>query len=309
MEQSTPEVLNQQFGIADQVQFRADPGGLPVAIIENQHAAAQIALQGAQVVAFHPHGAEPVLFQSAHAVHAPGKGIRGGIPICWPWFGAHPSDQTRPQHGLVRTRMWSVLATSALDDGVTEVQLELGDTPETRALWPHRFQLMLTVTIGRELRVALETRNPGAQPVQVTEALHTYFVIGDIGALVVRGLEGVEYGDKADGWRRKVQEGPVTIVSETDRVYVDTPAACIVEDPALHRRIHIDKEGSQSTVVWNPWVERAREFADFGTDDYRRMICIEVGNALDNVVTIEPGAVHRLATTIRVEPIRNRLES
>ena len=303
MEQSTPEVLTQQFGIAGQVHFRADPAGLPVAIIENQHATARIALQGAQVVAFCPHGAEPVLFQSAHAVHAPGKGIRGGIPICWPWFGAHPSDPTKPQHGFVRTSMGSVLATSVLADGATEVQFGLSDTPETRALWPHRFQLVLRVTIGRELRVALETRNLGAQPVQVTEALHTYFVVGDIDATVVRGLEGVQYGDKADGWRRKVQEGPITIVGETDRVYVDTPAACIVEDPALHRRIHIDKEGSQSTVVWNPWVERARAFADFGADEYRRMICIEVGNALDNVVTIQPGSVHRLTTTILVEPI------
>ena len=105
MEQSTPELLNQQFGIAGQVQFRADPGGLPAAIIDNQHATARFALQGAQVVAFHPRGAELVLFLCAHAVHAPGKGIRGGIPIWWPWFGAHPSDPTRPQHGVVRTRM------------------------------------------------------------------------------------------------------------------------------------------------------------------------------------------------------------
>jgi glucose-6-phosphate 1-epimerase len=303
MEQATPEVLNQQFGIAGQVEFRAGTGGLPIAIIENQHATARVALQGAQVVAFEPRDAEPVLFQSAQAVHSPGKAIRGGIPICWPWFGAHPTDPTRPQHGVVRTRMWSVLAAGVLDDGATEVQLGLGDTPETRALWPHRFQLLLTVSVGRELRVALETRNPGDQPIEVTEALHSYFVVGDIGSVVVRGLENVEFGDKADGWRRKTQEGPISIVSETDRVYVDTGTACIVDDPVLHRRIYIDKQGSRSTVVWNPWVERARELADFGADEYRRMICIEVGNALDNVVTIEPGAAHRLATTIRVEPI------
>jgi len=303
MAQASPELLNQQFSIAGQVQFRSDAGGLPVAIIENQYATAQIALQGAQVVAFHPHGAEPVLFQSAHAVHAPGTAIRGGIPICWPWFGAHPSDPAKPQHGFVRTSMWAVLATGTLDDGATEVQLGLGDTPETRALWPHRFQLLVTVRIGRELRVALETRNAGDQPVQVTEALHTYVAVGDIGALVVRGLEGVEYGDKVDGWRRKVQEGPISIVGETDRVYVHTSATCSIDDPVLHRRVHVEKEGSQSTVVWNPWVERAREFADFGPDEYRGMICVEVGNALDDVVTIDAGAFHRLATTIRVESL------
>jgi glucose-6-phosphate 1-epimerase len=303
MDTSSPEALNSQFAIPGHVAFRAGAGGLVRAMIENVHATAEIALQGAQVLAFQPRGSAPVLFLSSRALYAPGKAIRGGIPICWPWFGPHPTDPGKPQHGFVRTLPWAVLGTAGRDDGTTEVRLGLQDTPATRALWPHPFALTLTVQVGRELRVALETHNPGAESMTVTEALHAYFHIGDLAALRIGGLEGTTYIDKVAGDQRQVQAGPITITGETDRVYIDTTGACVVEDSGLERRIEVTKEGSQSTVVWNPGPEKAARMADLGDDEYTRMVCVEVANALDDRVVIAPGADHRLAIGIQVGPL------
>jgi D-hexose-6-phosphate mutarotase len=302
MDTTTLQALNAQFAIPGHLAFRSGPGGLVRAVIENPQATAEIALQGAQVLAFQPQGSGPVLFLSTNAVYAPGKAIRGGIPICWPWFGPHPTDPDKPQHGFARTLPWAVLGTVGRDDGTTEVRLGLQDTPATRALWPHPFALTLVVQVGRELRVVLETHNPGAAPMTVTEALHAYFQIGDLAALTIQGLEGTTYIDKVAGDQRRVQAGPVTISGEADRVYIDTTAACVVDDPGLQRRMEIAKEGSRSTVVWNPGPEKAARMADLGGDEYTRMVCVEVANALDDRVVVAPGADHRLAMVIRVAP-------
>ena len=302
MDTRTLEALNAQFAIPGRIAFRSGPGGLVQAVIENPHATAEIALQGAQVLSFQPQGSAPVLFLSPHAVYAPGKAVRGGMPICWPWFGPHPTDPDKPQHGFARTLPWAVLGTEGRDDSSTEVRLGLQDTPATRALWPHPFALTLVVQVGRELHVALETHNPGPESMPVTEALHAYFQIGDLAALSIGGLEGTTYIDKVAGDQRRVQSGPVTISGETDRVYIDTAAACAVDDPGLQRRIEIAKEGSRSTVVWNPGPEKAAQMADLGGDEDTRMVCVEVANALDDRVVVAPGADHRLAMGIRVAP-------
>jgi len=292
--------LNARFAIADQVSFAADPGGFPMVSMRNAHAAAAIALQGADVTGFQPHGQEPVLFLSRHAVYAPGKAIRGGIPICWPWFGPHPTDPTKPDHGFARTRPWSVLATMAMPDGAARVRLGLTDDAETRALWPYTFALELVVTVGTTLEVTLVARNTGHEPFDCGGALHSYFRVGDVTAITIQGLEGTAYVDKVDGGRSQVQQGPITIAGETDRVYTDTTASCTIVDPTLGRRVTVAKEGSRSTVVWNPWRDKAGRLADFGDDEYTGMACVEVANACADTVTVSPGGEHRLGTTIRV---------
>lgn len=301
MESQTIQELNSSYGIEGHVSFAADPGGTPMAVIENRHAAAQIALNGADVTHFQPRGQAPVLFLSRQAVFKQGKAIRGGIPICWPWFGPHPTDPTKPQHGFARTSLWRVLGAAANGDGSTEVRLGLREDEVTFGQWEHAFALELIVTVGPELVVALTARNTGETAFSCTAALHTYLALGDVNTIRLLGLDGVTYVDKTDSDQVKTQDGDVTITAETDRVYLDTTGPVTIYDHALGRRIVVSKTGSRSTVVWNPWVERARALSDFGDDEYLRMVCVETANAVNDVVTIQPNAEHRLACHIAIE--------
>ena len=277
-----------------------------MALVRGAGAEATIDLQGATVTHFRPAGEDPVLWLSTRAVYAPGRAIRGGIPICWPWFGPHPDDPGKPDHGFARNRRWSVLGAAIAEDGATVIRLGLWDDEVTRDLWPHSFALELEVAVGVALRVSLIARNTGSAPFTCTGALHSYLAVGDVTRIAIHGLEGCAYVDKVDGGAEKVQQGAVTIVGETDRVYRDTVATCTIDDPVLGRRIAVAKRGSRSTVIWNPWQEKARRLTDFDDDAYPRMLCVEAGYprtgvALDDTITIAPGAEHHLETTIGVE--------
>ena len=293
--------LNTRFAIQDALVFNQGPGGLVVAVVENQAASAQIALQGAQLMRWSPGAEQPVIWLSDAARFEPGKSIRGGVPVCWPWFGPHPSEAGFPAHGYARTVLWEVLTTEALSPLQTRLVLRLVETDATRAWWPHDTPVECHITVGEALELELVTRNAGSEPVTIGEALHTYFQVGDVERVQVLGLEDGEYLDKVDGFRRKTQSGPVAISAEVDRVYVNSPGACVISDPVLQRRILIDKRGSESTVVWNPWIEKAAKMGDLGDAGYRHMLCVESGNAADNLVDIAPGEQHRLWVSYRVE--------
>lgn len=293
------EELNERLAMPG-LTFVAGPGDLPVVQIENEHATAAIALQGAHVLSFQPSGQGDVLFMSRQAIFAPGTPIRGGIPVCWPWFGKNASDPSLPQHGFVRTMPWEVRAAGSGEEG-TYVEMALTDNDATRALWPHPFELRLIVTVGRTLRLELVAINTGGQAVTLTSALHTYFAIGDASTISIHGLEGLTYLDKLEDYAQKHQDGPITISDETDRIYLDTAGTCTIEDPKLGRRIIIAKSGSRSTVVWNPWKTRAREMRDFAPDEYQTMVCVETTNAATDVVTVGPGDAHRLIVVISAE--------
>jgi D-hexose-6-phosphate mutarotase len=297
------ETLGRELALKDHVTFAPGPGELgPVARVANRHATASIALHGAHVTAFQPRGQQPVLWVSAKSAFRPAKAIRGGIPICWPWFADHPTDPTKPAHGFVRTARWTVAGTEAAADGATRIRLALADDETTRALWPHRFELELAVTVGRSLDVTLAIRNTGDAAFTSGGALHSYFTVGDVTQVAIRGLDGRTYVDKVDRLARKVQHGVVRIAGETDRVYLDTTAECVIDDPVLRRRITVAKAGSRSTVVWNPWRAKAASMADFGDDEYPGMVCVETANAGDDVVAVPAGGRHVLRTTIGVEP-------
>jgi len=300
MSESVIAELNQRFGIDTRLTFIPGPREIPVAGLKNEYGTAAVALLGAHVLNYQPWGAEPVLWLSRQARFEPGKAIRGGIPVIWPWFGAHPSDPAMPNHGFVRTQNWTVSASQALDDGALQIQFSLHDGEASRRLWPHAFELTYTVTLGRTLTVELAVRNPNPEPIAFTEALHSYFQVGDVAQVAVRGLEGAEYLDKTQDFARFRQQGPVRIQGETDRVYLNTEAECVIDDPALDRRIHIAKRGSRTTVVWNPWIDKAQAMADFGDDEYPGMICVETANAFENAVRLEAGAVHEVAAEIGV---------
>lgn len=294
--------LNHHFAIADQLTFTTSDSGQQVAEINNRLASATIALQGAHVLTFQPHGESPVLWMSELAQLRPGKSIHGGVPICWPWFGAHPTEPDFPAHGFARTQNWRVIASETLADGSTRIAFELQKNDLARAQWPHICHLRCIVTVGRTLTVELATENTGETEFKLGEALHTYFAIGDIESIRITGLEDSAYYDKVTD-SRSVQNGAITFDSEFDRVYFNTTSDCVIEDTQLKRRIRIIKSGSDSTIVWNPWIEKSRRIDDIGENGYRKMVCVESGNAMDNIITLAPGKTHHMHAIYSVEPL------
>jgi len=231
MENKTVQELASAFAIPDRLSFAADPGGLPIALARGAGAEATIDLQGATVTHFRPAGEDPVLWLSARAVYARSSAIRGDIPICWPWFGPHPNDPGKPDHGFARIRPWSVLGAAVAEDDSTVLRLGLRDDEASRVLWPHPFALEFEVFVGAELQVSLIARNTGSAPFACTGALHSYLAVGDVTRIAIHGLEGCAHVDKVDSGAEKVQRGPVTIVGEADRVYHDTVATCTIRRP------------------------------------------------------------------------------
>ncbi|MHB1214236.1 MAG: dihydroxy-acid dehydratase [Thiobacillus sp.] len=297
-----------RFAIAGQLGFRVGAGGLTYADINNHGGRATLCLQGAHVVSYRPKSQQvPVVWVSDAAKFAPGKSIRGGAPVCWPWFGAHATEAAYPAHGFARTVDWEVIGTRRRNDAKTEITLQLVDTPQTRAQWPHPTRLTLTVVVGEKLEMQLATTNLGDTSVQIGEALHTYLQISDIGQVTVTGLDGRSYHDKVGESTRKKQRGAIAFKGEVDRVYINTPDDCVVEDPGLKRRIRVAKTGSLSTVVWSPWTEKAGKMGDMGHGKsgagWREMVCVESVNAMDNRVTVAPGETHTLAVTYSVEAL------
>jgi len=298
-EQQILDALNNQFGIDDQLQFKVT-GGLIMAEVTNEHAQATIALQGAQVLSWVPNGQQPVIWLSDEATFTPGKSIRGGIPVCWPWFGAHPEHQDYPAHGFVRAAEWEVIETRALDAGQTRIVFRVLQQKEHAASWPHNTELELQVTVGATLELNLITRNKGAEAITISQALHSYFAVNDISQVEIKGLENCQFIDALDDWQRKVETNPISIDAEIDRIYQNTKPVCLLEDAGWQRRINIETTNSQSTVVWNPWIDKSARLGDMGEDGYLNMLCIETGNIADDSVSIVAGGEHCLSVCYRV---------
>lgn len=293
--------LNHRFGADSAVRFKEFAPGFPVLELHNAQASAAIALQGAQVMTWAPKGQAPVIWLSRAAKFVPGKSIRGGVPVCWPWFGAHATEPSFPGHGFARTVPWELLQAQTRG-AETHLSFRLNPSSAPAAQWPRGAEAMLNLVVGTTLALTLVTRNTGAQPLPLTEALHTYFEVGDVQEVAVHGLDGLSYLDKVENMARKRQSGPVTVSGEVDRIYLDSTADCIIDDPALNRRIRVAQRGGRSTILWNPWIEKAAKMGDLGEDGYLQMICVESGNAAENAVQVAPGAEHRLEVTYSVEP-------
>ncbi|MEO1767096.1 D-hexose-6-phosphate mutarotase [Thiobacter aerophilum] len=296
------DALNHRFGVSGQVKFKPGPGGMDAVEVTNEHASATILLQGAHLIDWTPKGEKPVIWTSPEAKFAPGKSVRGGVPVCWPWFGPHPTYADFPAHGFARTVPWEPIAVKALPEG-TWLAFRLIPTDATRTMWPHATELVLQMVIGKTLDLDLATWNRGNTSITIGDALHTYFAVGDVRFAKIHGLHMVEYLDKVDGGARKVQLGPVIIDREVDRIYLDTPDTCVIEDTRFARRIRISKQNSHSTVVWNPWLAKAAAMGDLGPDGYLHMVCVESANAADDVVTLAPGGEHHLWVRYQLEPI------
>jgi len=289
------EQLNNDYEIRDQLEFVDTEHGFVLIEINNAMAHATICTYSGQVLSYRPKTeTEDLLFVSDSAYYENGKAIKGGIPVCWPWFGPDPEQQGRPAHGFVRNRQWFVLGTESLPSGETFVRLGLTDNDETHQIWPHAFKLSIEITVGNALKVELVTQNSGNEDITVSQALHTYFRVGDISRVKVLGLEDRGYLDKVDDGEIKTQSGPVTIAGEVDRIYLDVPTELVIDDAALGRKIRINSDGCSTAVVWNPWSKVARAMADLGDDDYANLLCVETANAGPETVEVPAGGEYRL---------------
>lgn len=293
------EKLNCEFGIPNHLTFSNNLDELTLAQIQNEFAQAKISINGGQVLHFQPTGEEKVLWLSSQSELKPGRPIRGGIPVCWPWFGPHAERKDFPLHGFARLLPWDVCSSEKNDIGEIQIILSLHHDDYTLKYWPFRFRLVLAINIGKELTLELTTFNEDDSVFTVSEALHSYFFVRDVEKIMIDGLDQIAYWDKVDGIN-KIQQGPVLITEETDHVYLDTPASCFITLPTPKRRIQIDKDGSHTTVIWNPWCEKAAKTPDIGELAFKEMVCVETANAFQNQIRIAPGEFHRMKTVIRL---------
>jgi glucose-6-phosphate 1-epimerase len=295
----TAAELNKRFGIAGIAQVIEGNGGLLKVRITSPQATGEMYLQGAQVTSWRPRGLEEVLFVSVQSRWENGVAIRGGVPICFPWFGGKAGDSKAPSHGFVRAKAWQLDAIVRNGDAVA-VTMSTASDESTKRWWPADFSLRHRVTFGPQLHMELVLRNSGTEALRFEEALHTYFRVGNAEKAHLQGLDGMRYTDKTDSRRGKVQQGDVVITSETDREYLNTPHSVELDDPTLRRRIHITNQSSLTTVVWNPWVEKAKAMADLGDDEWTQMICVETSNVSEFAVEVRPGREHQMKAMIRV---------
>ena len=261
---------------------------------------------GAHVWAWTPDGGAPVLWMSAQSRFADGAPVRGGAPVCFPWFGPGRSGAMAPAHGFARLTEWrrGEVSDRTESDGHLVVDYHLDSAMVApQPAFPHDFAATLRVDFARDyMQVDLEVKNTGRESFSFEEALHTYLAVGDARRLRIEGLDGAAYLDKAPGAPSPcaTQRGAIEISGETDRVY-ESEATATVIDPVLGRRLIVAKGGSAQTVIWNPWVDKARAMADFGDDEWTGMVCVEAANALDKAVHVAPGGHHRLWQRVRVE--------
>ncbi len=294
--------LNRHFGIPGLAEILAGNEGLPKVSITSPAGSGEIYLHGAQVTSWKPAGAEEVLFLSSCSQWEDGHAIRGGIPICFPWFRAKSDDPAAPAHGFVRTKAWEVESIERRGDAISISMFTESDA-STKRWWLADFRLVHRATFGSELHLELELTNNGKTTVHFEEALHSYHRVGQVQRARLHGLDEVHYLDNTDSNREKVQHGDVVIASETDRAYLTSQPELELEDPTLRRRIHITKENSHTAVVWNPWVEGARALPDLGDDEWTQMFCVEASNVLTGAVDLAPGQQHRMTARISVVPL------
>lgn len=279
-----------------------------------RHRGAQllIAEQGAQLLSYQRDDGPPLIWLSEQVEYRRGQGLRGGVPVCWPWFGAlarNPAEiqaqyhgARAPAHGLVRTLDWRLEDIRQEDDAVS-IEFVFDTREQPLADWPHAVELRLGIRLDQRLHLRLGSHNHGDQPLFLSQALHSYFAVSDIHQAQVEGLHGCRYIETLEDWQSRLQQGPVTFDGETDRIYLGVPSQISIRDPGWRRRIHLMSSGSQSAVVWNPWIDKSRSLSQFAADAWTGMLCIETANLLEDRVELPPGAGQALAVSLWESPL------
>ena len=276
-----------EFEITSHIWTEEIAAQYPVIQLSNDHGTVAIALHGAHIIEYIPANQKPVIFTSKEAIYREGKAIRGGIPLCWPWFSAHPTDHSLPSHGYARIQFWQVVKTSH-KDGITSISFEINH---------NQLRANVTITLGESLEISLTTTNLSEEIKTIGGALHSYFLISDIEAISINGMDNTRYLDTLTNHVEN-QSGDIFITKETDRIYMNTSESVTIVDRNWDRTIIIDKTGSKSTVIWNPWIEKSKQMSDLKNEDYRNFICVETANTLEDVYHLTPGSKHSLTTKI-----------
>jgi glucose-6-phosphate 1-epimerase len=285
---------------AGRVSFFDGQGELPMLEVATQWSTAEVYLHGAHVTGFRLKNEPPLLFMSQCSRFEENQPIRGGIPVIFPWFGAR---EGQAQHGFARSKAWELKEFVPAPDGSVSVRLRLPDCPEASTLPP--FTADYIVTVSRDLKLQLVVTNQSnSESFTFENCLHSYFEVGDITAVSIAGLKGVEYLDKVASFAKKTEmNDAIRISSEVDRIYLNTTGTVEIHDPRLRRKIIVEKQAALSTVVWNPWINRAQQMPDFGNDEYLRMVCVESGNVAENQIALPPGETSTLTVTLRSQPL------
>lgn len=293
--------LDERFGIEGELGFSEQEDGLIFISVYNKFAEAEISLYGAHITRFVPHGTFDVLWLGQESSFEYGKPIRGGIPICFPWFGPHPENQELPLHGFVRIMNWDVVETGSLPGGESKIVLKFSSSDETMTKWLYEFEAFLTVVVGKQLDVSFSVANMGKEKFRYTSALHTYLNVSEISNVAIEGLQGTPYYQPSDDRLRLQEENFLVIDQETNRRYIETSNDCAVHDAAFSRKIVVAKSGSNSTVVWNPWSEVSKGIPDLADDDYQTFVCVETANIYNDQVCVYPGESHTTSLVLSVE--------
>jgi glucose-6-phosphate 1-epimerase len=292
--------LDRRFGIPGVASVREGNGAIPRVQINSPLGEGEMYLHGAQVTSWKPAGSDEVLFLSAKSRWTDGQAIRGGIPICFPWFRAKVNDPQAPAHGFVRTRTWQLESIFEQDAAVV-VSMATESDEHTRRWWPGEFRLVHRATFGSYLKLELVCTNTGTTPLCLEEALHTYNRVADVHDVRLQGLDTASFLDNTDSNREDTQRGDVTIGSQTDKAYLDTESTIDLLDSHMRRRIRLRKDNSRTTVVWNPWHEGAAGLRDLGNGEWTQFLCVEASNILDAAVNLAPGKEHRMTAVLSVE--------
>jgi glucose-6-phosphate 1-epimerase len=294
--------LDRRFAVPGVAHVQSDRAGHHVVRIATEKCLGAMHLHGAQVTSWKPAGTPEVIFLSSKATFEEGKAIRGGIPICFPWFRAKSDNANAPAHGFVRTRLWTLDSIENGSAGVLVIMSTASDSA-TKEWWPHDFRAKLSATFGNKLVLEFTVANTGAAPFRFEEALHTYHAVGDIRSARIRGLDGAAYLDNTDGNREKKQTGELAIARATDSAYLGSEQPIVLLDPPSNRKIHVTKQNSNSTVIWNPWEDAANKMSDMGDGEWQKFLCAEAANILANAIELRPGEEHALTATISASSV------
>lgn len=291
--------LDRRFGIPEIARVLEGRGGLARIEITGPFAQGEMYVHGAHVTSWRPAGAEEVLFLSTKSRWEDGQAIRGGVPICFPWFRGKADDPQAPAHGFVRTRSWQLYSIAESNNGVA-VTMFIESDGQTRRWWPGEFRLVHRVTFGADLKLELICINTGETRFRFEEALHTYNRVADVKDVQLRGLDGTRFLDNTASNKEKTQLGDVTIAAQTDNAFMNTQSAVDLRDPKMGRRIRLQKSNSNATVVWNPWQEGASRLRDLGEGEWKQFLCVEASNIIGAGVELAPGQEHTMSAVVSV---------
>lgn len=295
--------LNKIFGIQGKVAFVQGKGGLQMIEINTTKSSSVISTHGAHALSFIPKGEKDLFWMSEATFFEKGKAIRGGIPICFPWFGPHLTDKTKPQHGFARLSEWSVDEVQESDTDSISITLSLTETESSLAYWPHPFKAQAKFIIGETFELHLKVTNTGSTAFEYSDALHTYFNISNISSITIEGLQNESYYEGFGTELKKQTDEQLIFTGETNRRYVTHAGDVLINDPGYHRKISVKKKGSRVSVVWNPAEATAKTMTDIHHDGYKTFVCVEPANAYPGIdmITLAPGAEHTICTKIALQ--------